>query len=320
MSSTPPRSEPPSATSYTEMKRDVEDIGAHCQMPYCHVLDFLPFRCESCKGTYCLDHRSEHAHKCPKEGDWARRKAGRDGTITLSSVNGKPSLYSHDQQCYEKSCKTLINTSRMPANQCSTCNRSYCLPHRFPEDHDCKNVKPAGARVGALQQQRDRGLSALAKLKVWAEEKRAKDAAKNTKKSGFFGLGSKGSSGAREALAAANELKRSAKGDASVPLDKRVYLHVEASADTTKAKYPTGKFYYNKEWTVGRVLDMAAKSLQVQNVNNRGGGEEEKLRVFHVEGGRLLKFSEKIGEPCQTGNMIVLLRGVGSGEPDLIDI
>jgi hypothetical protein len=171
-----------------------------------------------------------------------------------------------------------------------------------------------------LQQQRERGMSALTKLKMWAEDKRKKDAEKHTKKSGFLGLGSKSSSGAREAMAAANDLKRTAKGDASVPQDKRVYLHVEASADTTKAKFPTGKFYYNKDWTVGRVLDMAAKSLQVQNVNNRGGGEEEKLRVFHVEGGRLLKFSEKIGEPCQTGNMIVLLRGVGSGEVDLIDL
>lgn len=190
----------------------------------------------------------------------------------------------------------------------------------MPEDHDCKNVVPLGARpTNILQQQRERGMSALAKLKVWAEEKRKKELEKQTKKSGFLGLGSK-SSAAREALAAANELKRTAKGDVSVPQDKRVYLYVEASADTTKAKYPTGKFYYNKDWTVGRVLDMAAKSLQVQNVNNRGGGEEEKLRVFHVEGGRLLKFGEKIGEPCQTGNMIVLLRGVGSGEPDLIDL
>lgn len=192
----------------------------------------------------------------------------------------------------------------------------------MPEDHDCKNIVPLGARPkNMLQQQRDRGMTALAKLKAWAEEKRKEDEKKrSSKKSGFLGLGSKSSSAAREALAATNELKKTAKGDASIPQDKRIYLHVEASADTTKAKYPTGKFFYNKDWTVGRILDMAAKSLQVQNVNNRGGGEEEKLRVFHVEGGRLLKFSEKIGEPCQTGNMIVLLRGVGSGEPDLIDL
>jgi hypothetical protein len=173
-----------------------------------------------------------------------------------------------------------------------------------------------------LQQQRDKGLSALGKLKIWAEKKRAEDARKKSgkSKSGFLGLGSTSGNAAREALAKANELKKTAKGDASVPQDKRIYLYVEASADTTKAKYPTGKFFYNKEWTVGRILDMAAKSLQVQNVNNRGGGEEEKLRVFHVEGGKLLKFSEKIGTLCKTGHMIVLLRGVGSGEPDLIDL
>jgi hypothetical protein len=162
-------------------------------------------------------------------------------------------------------------------------------------------------------------MSALAKLKLWAENKRKEDDKRRAPKKtgGFLGLG--GSKTANvSAVTELNALKRSAKGEASIPPEKRIYLHVEASADTTKAKFPTGKFYYNKEWTVGRVLDVAAKSLQVQNVNNRGGGEEEKLRVFHVEGGRLLKFSEKIGEATVSGNMIVLLRGVGDGEPDLI--
>ncbi|KAJ4363007.1 hypothetical protein N0V83_010125 [Neocucurbitaria cava] len=319
MANTPP-SQP---QSYVEMPRgDVEAIGAHCQLEYCHVLDFLPFRCQSCKGTFCLDHRSEYAHKCANEGAWARARTQQQATT--SPPLPKPSLYNHDQQCYENACKTLINTARMPANQCSSCNRSYCLKHRMPEDHDCKNVPRRGATAvaGARQQT----MSALSKLKLWAENKRNEDEkrkkASTPKKSGFLsGLGkSSSSSQAATAQAELNALKRTAKGEASVPQDKRVYLHVEASADTTKAKYPTGKFFYNKEWTVGRVLDMAAKSLQVQNVNNRGGGEEEKLRVFHVEGGRLLKFGERIGEPCRSGNMIVLLRGVGDGEPDLIDL
>lgn len=304
--------------SYVEMAQgDVGAIGAHCQLEYCHVLDFLPFKCQSCKGTFCLDHRSEYAHKCVNEGGWARARAQQAAT---SPSPPKPSLYNHDQQCYDHSCKTLINTARMPANQCSSCNRSYCLKHRMPEDHDCKNIPRRGATPAGARQQT---MSALAKLKLWAENKRNEDAKRKStpKKSGFLGLGkSSSSSQAATAQAELNALKRTAKGEASVPQDKRLYLHVEASADTTKAKYPTGKFFYNKDWTVGRVLDMAAKSLQVQNVNNRGGGEEEKLRVFHVEGGRLLKFSEKIGEPCSNGNMIVLLRGVGSGEPDLIDL
>jgi hypothetical protein len=186
----------------------------------------------------------------------------------------------------------------------------------MPEDHDCKNVQRPGAIPGGGRQQ---VTTALSRLKLWAENKRGEDIKRRAgKKSGFLGLG-KGSA-ATTALAEVNALKRTAKGETSIPTDKRVYLYVEASSDTTKAKYPTGKFFYNADWTVGRVLDIAAKALQVQNVNNHGGGEEEKLRVFHVESGQLLKFSDKIGAPCKNGNMIVLLRGVGSGEPDLIDL
>ena len=112
-------------------------------------------------------------------------------------------------------------------------------------------------------------------------------------------------------MAALNMLKRNAKGDAKVPMEKRVYVYVEAEAKTTESKFPRGEFWYSKEWSVGRVLDEAAKGLQVVNVNNRGGGEEERLRVFHVEGGRVLAFGEKLGEVCTSGNTVVLLRGIG---------
>lgn len=120
-------------------------------------------------------------------------------------------------------------------------------------------------------------------------------------------------------MANLNALKKSAKGDSNLEMSKRFYLHVEASADTTKAKFPTGDFYFDSSWSVGRILDDAARKLQVQNVNNRVEGEEERLRVFHVEGGRLLEFSDKIGK-CQVsqGDTIVLLRGVGPPIPDLI--
>lgn len=107
------------------------------------------------------------------------------------------------------------------------------------------------------------------------------------------------------------KLKRTAKGDDKIPVEKRVYLYVEASSETLTAKIPKGMFYYNAEYSVGRILDLAAKSLQVSNLNNRSESEEDKLRVFHVEGGRLLGFGEKLGQSVQSGNTVVLLRGVG---------
>lgn len=219
-------------------------------------------------------------------------------------------------------CKTPIDGhTRNEGVDCPRCNRRYCLSHRHEEQHDCKNLEPIGARPATVQQ---RTQSALAKLKLWAEAKRADDLKRRTastsKKTSFFGLGKSTPSAATSATADLNALKRVAKGDPKTPPEKRIYLHVEASSDTTRAKYPTGKFYYSKDASVGRVLDMAAKALMVENVNNRSEREEDKLRVFHVEGGRLLKFGEKMGDVVQSGNMIVLLRGVGSGEVDLIDL
>ncbi|KAI9774784.1 MAG: hypothetical protein M1835_005983 [Candelina submexicana] len=156
------------------------------------------------------------------------------------------------------------------------------------------------------QAQTERAKTALSRLRTWGKEKQTAVLPKP-----------KPSSNAAR-LVAINQLKKSAKGDDKIPLENRIYLHVEAEANTTTSKYPKGDFFYNKEWSVGRVLDAAAKSLQVQNVNNRGGGEEERLRVFHVEAGRLLEFSEKTGDVFGNGNTMVLLRGVGPAVPDLI--
>lgn len=148
-------------------------------------------------------------------------------------------------------------------------------------------------------------MAALDKLRAWGAAKKAavpKVPQSKTK---------------QQAAARTSELaslKKTAKGDEKVPTEKRVYLYVEASSDTVTSKLPKGNFFYSTDFSVGRVLDLAAKSLQVANVNNRSEGEEDKLRVFHVEGGRLLEFNEKLGQcGLVTGHTIVLLRGVGAG-------
>ena len=115
-------------------------------------------------------------------------------------------------------------------------------------------------------------------------------------------------------LAALNNLKKTAKGDDKLPVEKRVYLHVEAEAASTTAKLPKADLFFHSDWTIGRLLDDAAKRLQVANVNNRVEIEEQRLRVYFVEGGHLLEFSEKVGTVLGSGNTIVLLKGVGPKE------
>lgn len=282
------------------MDKEMLNIGGTCQYLTCDSYDFLPFRCESCHGRFCQDHRTETGHKCARAGEWAAKKAQQQANRTASHSSGpKPTVLTANQ-CSHPQCKTLIDTLNSVGVACSTCNRKYCLKHRIPEDHDCKNIIPVGARQSARgPSQAEKARSALGRLKLWGKEKQVAVLPKP-----------KPSTAASRAVAL-NQLKRTAKGDEKVPLEKRLYLHVEAEANTTTSKLPKGAFWYNRAWSVGRLLDDAARGLQVQNVNNRGGGEEERLRVFHVEGGRLLDFGEKAEDVLAQGNTIVLLRGVG---------
>ncbi|KAL9129079.1 MAG: hypothetical protein Q9217_002386 [Psora testacea] len=285
------------------MDKDIEAIGANCQYTYCNQLDFLPFRCESCKGTYCLEHRTESRHECPREGEWAaarRKAAGAAGASrNTNSTGGKPTLLT-GTQCSHPSCKTYINTLNSVGVACQDCNRQYCLKHRLREDHSCATLVPIGARPAAQgPSQADKAKAALGRLKVWTKEKQAAVLPKPKP------------STAATRIVVLNKLKQTAKGDEKVPIDKRIYLHVEAEASTTSSKLPKAEFWYSRDWSVGRMLDAAAGGLQVENVNNRVEGEEERLRVFHVEAGRLLGYAEKVGDTCVTGNTVVLLRGVG---------
>lgn len=306
-SSNAPPSEPP---TYTTMEKDVENIGAHCQYTYCNQLDFLPFRCESCRGTYCLDHRTESSHKCAHAGEWAaaRRKAANLSSLSSDSTSngGKPTLQT-GTQCSHTTCRTYINTLNSVGVACPTCHRHYCLKHRLREDHACATLVPIGAVPSSnTQSQRiEKAKAALGRLRIWGKEKQAAILPKPKP------------STAASRVVTLNALRKTAKGDEKIPMDKRVYVHVEAEAKTTTAKLPRGEFWYNRDWTIGRVLDAAAKGLQVQNLNNHGGGEEEKLRVYLVEEGRVLEFGEKAGNILEDGNTVVLLRGVGPALTDL---
>lgn len=230
------------------------------------------------------------------------------------SLGAGKSMVEIEKQCASLTCKTVVGTSLSTAVHCSTCNRDYCLKHRLREDHNCKNLVPIGARVSKFDGETEKARVAFGRLKAWGAAQKA-----NIVKSTERALPKPKPTSAAVRMVAVNNLKKTAKGDEKLAPEKRVYMYVEAEAATTSSKFPNGAFYYSKDWVIGRVLDAAAKSLQVQNVNNQGTDERDKLRVFHVEGGRLLEFSEKVGDAVVSGNKLVLLRGVGPAIPNLIE-
>ncbi|KFY44102.1 hypothetical protein V495_03646 [Pseudogymnoascus sp. VKM F-4514 (FW-929)] len=244
---------------------------------------------------------------CPKAGDWARRRAAASAAASSTSTGRTTLAVDTPKPCASPACKTVTSAAgRNPGVHCSGCNRTYVREGEtgvWPTEgvgHGTEGGGGEGDDEGAAEAEAVEYSGAVGGY--------------------LFAAGRALWSSTAARLVAVNTLKKTAKGDEKVPAEKRVYIYVEAEAATTKSKFPKGEFFYSRDWVIGRVLDAAAKSLQVQNVNNQSEDEREKLRVFHVEGGRLLEFGEKVGAALVSGNTIVLLRGVGPAIPNLIEV
>lgn len=322
---TPSNTNPQDNQSYilmTEVDRGVgsnSDLAARrCQYEYCRQLDFLPYQCQSCWRRFCAEHRQEDDHRCANKGAWAARNRQRE--LAKPSIGeGRPLrdvAGTQGRPCASPGCQT-VSTSLQPGVHCAACNRDYCLKHRLQEEHNCAKLvpigaRPAGASPGVGVSRQIQGLTDVGR-KAWASvlamSKKHRESRLAAEQGG---QGSRSRKKEDEKRAAdLRSLKTRAKGDPKLPPEKRVYVYVQAAPETEKAAEESGYFFYSRDWVVGRVLDAAAKSLQVQNVNNQSSEEKDKLRVFHIEKGRLLEFNEKVGTALASGDRIVLLRGVG---------
>lgn len=148
---------------------DLLGLGQHCSRPDCQQLDFLPFKCDACNLTYCLDHRSYGAHSCavapatkqllvivcpicaasvhlkpgedPNEGFERHGRAGGCDPRNYQRVHQRP-------RCPAKGCKeklTSINTY-----SCKSCRQQVCMKHRHTDDHQCIG-RPTGAAAPKRQ-------------------------------------------------------------------------------------------------------------------------------------------------------------------------
>uniref|UniRef100_A0A7N0TN64 AN1-type domain-containing protein n=1 Tax=Kalanchoe fedtschenkoi TaxID=63787 RepID=A0A7N0TN64_KALFE len=157
------------------------ELGRHCQRPDCRQLDFLPFKCHACLKVFCLEHRVQESHNCPKAGHDSRKvvvcdvcstsiettgRAGQDEKeiLTQHARSGKcdPKL-KKKPTCGVRRCKEILTFSN--CSTCKTCQMKVCLKHRFPADHACQGVKakPAAATaVGNASRVNDKFLMALA--------------------------------------------------------------------------------------------------------------------------------------------------------------
>ncbi|KAF3836649.1 hypothetical protein F7725_029207 [Dissostichus mawsoni] len=101
------------------------NIGKHCRIDSCHQNDFLPFVCDLCRGSFCLDHRSREAHSCSEE---PVKKEPR-------TTGGNKSYPCSFQDCRGKELLPVV-----------------CPHHRHQDDHECEKLEVQKPRMAATKE------------------------------------------------------------------------------------------------------------------------------------------------------------------------
>jgi len=214
-------------------------VGRHCSDPECHQLDFLPHLCHKCNRYFCLDHFQltrhscaevlEHVNsmpRCPKCSQFVRvpRGQSKDGFVDRHIASGCSAhlLDPTEEQKREMrkawQCDAECgNRAKLSTLQCPRCLGTYCLSHRFPDDHRCDHMRAElaararGARLAAVARHRDRDSDRVAPAGSGAAPIAAAagtgDNGISTGSGGFFGAVKSASQSLLEKL----RLKREAK-------------------------------------------------------------------------------------------------------------
>ncbi|KEP66750.1 UNVERIFIED_CONTAM: transcription factor C2H2, putative [Hammondia hammondi] len=180
----------------------MNDIGEHCGYPECRQLDFLPFFCNGCSTFYCLEHRSQTAHRCCKgsgAGDSVQDpvtvgcKRCRRLFVVPDNTESEAFLSLHKKsaacanavsrlpRCALQSCR--VQAMKLSLVECPNCSQLFCLTHRFPSDHECSHP----ITVGTASPNHARGSCILAEagyVKGRSEDDVAADSKEAAKKNG----------------------------------------------------------------------------------------------------------------------------------------
>eukprot|EP00249_Psilotum_nudum_P013416 c24319_g1_i1 orf=272-1222(-) len=131
------------------------DLGQHCSVQDCKLVDFLPFKCDCCLQVFCLEHRSYIKHQCsnanindvsvlvcplcaktfrliPDENPnntWEEHVRTDCNPQNYEKVSKKP-------RCPVPGCREQLTFSNKVV--CRDCKQEVCLKHRFGQDHQCK--------------------------------------------------------------------------------------------------------------------------------------------------------------------------------------
>ena len=126
--------------------------------------------------VFCLEHRTYKSHECPKPEPNSRKVVVCETCSTSIETTGrdekeeKAMLERHEKSgdcdpskkkkpiCPVRRCKEVLTFSN--TSTCKTCQLNFCLKHRFPIEHACKQRLPSST-TGAKERWSDKFLAAL---------------------------------------------------------------------------------------------------------------------------------------------------------------
>lgn len=215
------------------------DLGEHCEFNDCNILDFLPFQCNDCNRTYCLQHRQPSQHEC------TGLSLASSGAPTSTNVVRQSSTQCTFQNCQNREVVSII---------CPFCDQAFCLKHRLQQDHDCIKLDKLDCTPSKT--------SVLVKSILSSRNETQKHGVQPCKR-GATKLSAK---------VALMKIKMNAIGENSVPPDDRIYFSVTLPNTNIVKNY-----YFSKTWTIGKLVDYVSSIENMTNLNNVATAKKLKL-------------------------------------------
>eukprot|EP00188_Purpureofilum_apyrenoidigerum_P002072 Plantae.Rhodophyta-Purpureofilum_apyrenoidigerum.ctg22341.p1 GENE.Plantae.Rhodophyta-Purpureofilum_apyrenoidigerum.ctg22341~~Plantae.Rhodophyta-Purpureofilum_apyrenoidigerum.ctg22341.p1 ORF type:complete len:341 (+),score=40.94 Plantae.Rhodophyta-Purpureofilum_apyrenoidigerum.ctg22341:58-1023(+) len=244
---------------------EFDHVGGRCSVRDCGVHDFLPVRCDACKGVFCTEHFGYTEHEC--KAGLLKRSTQANATTTCSECGELVVLRKNEdpdaefarhiaQVCGRKTRNRMCEHEKCKVREvipieCKTCQKTFCLPHRNELDHECTNARAQrNIKREVKQMSHWEMLQQLRKPHMRASSSTSQNArSSNIAKQA-------GPSSRRVTEPTKTNSRTPALGDEKLLPPERMKLRVASPLLTSTAPI---HMFFNRKFTVGRMLDEAVE-------------------------------------------------------------
>lgn len=253
----------------THDDQGIMNLGKNCH--FCHRLDFLPFHCEFCNGTFCSAHRTLDIHNCT--GRPQKKTSVSGGNSQIYDGPTAASLFP-DRTKHQKSLDALLEKGPIKPRANSTPLMKLTKFLHLQRLKRESKKKPLSI-FGKLSAKTPSPTVEVAKIKKTAKGPNSVNASDRVYVWTLF-------------------------------VNRNEEDFGEISEENERKA-----LWVLKAWSVGRALDSIAETMNIMNHNNATQQNENRLNLFKVEKDTpvALTASAKVNGTIPNGATLYLVRG-----------